>query len=219
MNAPHPAPPPEPVTLAGRYCRLEPLAPHHAADLFAAIGGEGVEARHRYLFELPPADLAALEAWLERAMAGTEMMFFAVIDAATGHCGGRQAIMRVRPEHGSAEIGAILWGRGVARTRIATEAVYLTAMHLFETLGYRRFEWKCNARNEKSRAAAIRFGFAFEGIFRQDMIVKGENRDTAWFSILDSEWPGLKAAFEQWLDPANFDAEGRQKTPLATPRP
>ena len=122
--------------------------------------------------------------------------------------------MRIVPEHGVIEIGSIYWGPAIARTRLATEALYLFARHSFEDLGYRRFEWKCNDRNEPSKRAALRFGFTFEGIFRQHMIMKGENRDTAWFSMLDSEWPARKAEFGRWLALENFHADGRQKTAL-----
>ena len=217
-NAPHPAAPPAPVILEGRYCRLEPIAVSHAADMFSAISGPEAEARHRWLFGYPPADVDELRAWIAAAIASEDQLYFAVIDKATGRCGGRHALMRQRPEHGSIEIGGVLWGEGVARTRIATESFFLTASHMFDTLGYRRFEWKCNADNLPSRTAAIRFGFTFEGIFRQDMIVKGKNRDTAWFSIIDSEWPALKQKFENWLAPENFTADGTAKTALATPQ-
>jgi RimJ/RimL family protein N-acetyltransferase len=124
--------------------------------------------------------------------------------------------MRIVPEHGVIEIGAIYWGPRMARTRLATEALFLHARYIFEELGYRRFEWKCNDRNAPSKKAAERFGFAFEGIFRQHMIQKGENRDTAWFAMLDGDWPRLRAEYERWLEPANFDADGAQKTPLRT---
>ena len=123
-------------------------------------------------------------------------------------------MMRIEPQHGVIEIGYVYWGPAISRTRVATEALYLFARHVFEDLGYRRFEWKCNNHNEPSKAAAQRFGFTFEGIFRQHMIVKGENRDTAWFSMLDGEWPKLKAGFERWLDPSNFDEAGQQRSRL-----
>ncbi len=122
--------------------------------------------------------------------------------------------MRITPEHGVIEIGGIYWGPAIARTRIATEALFLHARYVFDDLGYRRFEWKCNDLNAPSKAAALRFGFTFEGVFRQHMIVKGANRDTAWFSMLDSEWPAIRARFERWLNPANFDADGSQLSPL-----
>jgi RimJ/RimL family protein N-acetyltransferase len=123
--------------------------------------------------------------------------------------------MRIEPAHRVIEVGSILLTPRLQRTVGATEAMYLMARHVFEDLGYRRYEWKCNAQNEPSRRAAERLGFIFEGVFRQHMIVKGRNRDTAWFSMLDSEWPTRKAAFERWLDPSNFDAQGRQKTSLS----
>ncbi len=218
MTTPRPALPPEPVTLTGRYCRLEPLAHAHAANLFTAIDGPGAAARHRWLFEEPPASEAELAAWITTTKAETDKLFFAVADVDIGRCMGRHALMRIVPEHGVIEIGSILWGDGLARTRKATEAFYLTASYVFDTLGYRRFEWKCNDLNAPSKRAATRFGFKFEGVFRQHMIVKGANRDTAWFSILDHEWPALKQAFETWLAPDNFGADGTALTRLATPR-
>ena len=205
---------PSRVTLEGRYVRLEPLGPQHAADLYAASTPADAEQRFAYLFESPPASQAAMLGWIEKVAADVDPMLFAVVDKATGRAGGRQALMRIVPEHGVIEIGSIYWGPGIARSRRATEALYLFARHIFEDLGYRRFEWKCNARNEPSKRAAERFGFTFEGIFRQHMIVKGENRDTAWFSMLDTEWPARKAAYERWLNPANFDATGRQLSAL-----
>jgi RimJ/RimL family protein N-acetyltransferase len=206
--------PTEPV-LEGRWCRLERLDPgRHGDSLYEASVAPGADDRFRYLFEPPPADRAAFDAWCERAAAGEDPLFYAVVDAATGRAEGRQSLMRITPEHGVIEIGNIVWGPKIARTRIATEALYLFARHAFDVLGYRRFEWKCNALNEPSRRAALRFGFTFEGIFRQHMVVKGSNRDTAWFAMTDGEWPAIRAGMESWLAPSNFDAEGRQKLPL-----
>ncbi|MDP1730794.1 MAG: GNAT family protein [Devosia sp.] len=214
MSAPHPAGRPTRLTLEGRYARLEPLGPQHAADLFAASNVPDVAERFRYLFDHPPAGRADLEGWITRHEAIDDPMFFAVVDLATSRCLGRQALMRIVPEHGVIEIGSIYWGPEMSRTRLATEALYLFARHMFEDLGYRRFEWKCNSRNEPSKRAALRFGFSFEGVFRQHMIQKGENRDTAWFSMLDSEWPARKAGFERWLRPENFDGSGVQREKL-----
>lgn len=215
MSAPQPARArPSRTAIDGRYVRLEPLGLQHAADLFTASSVADAGQRFAYLFEQPPASEAEMRAWVEKASAQDDPMLFAVIDKATGKAGGRQALMRVAPEHGVIEIGSIYWGPGIARTRLATEALYLFARHSFEELGYRRFEWKCNDRNEPSKRAARRFGFTHEGLFRQHMIVKGENRDTAWFSMLDGEWPARKAEFERWLALENFDADGWQKTPL-----
>lgn len=207
---------PDRVVLEGRYARLEPLsAARHGDDLFQASTGEAADRLFRYLFEPPPPDRATFQAWLERVQASEDPLFFAVIDRVTGRAEGRQTLMRIDTTHGVIEVGNILWGPTIARTRTATEALMLFAEYVFETLGYRRFEWKCNDRNEPSKRAALRFGFQAEGVFRQHMVVKGENRDTAWFSMVDSEWSVLKTRYEAWLDPANFDANGRQRTSLA----
>lgn len=210
-----PRPRPQRVTLAGRYARLEPLsfAAHHET-LLAACTAPGAAERFRYLFEEPPTS-AALAAWLRRVQPLEDPLFYAVVDAATGRCEGRQALMRIVPEHGVIELGSIFWGAAMARTRLATEALYLSAAYVFDELGYRRFEWKCDAKNEPSRRAAERFGFTFEGVFRQHMVVKGDNRDTAWFAMLDDEWPMLKRAYAQWLAPENFGASGEQRERLS----
>ncbi len=214
-----PRPRPARIALEGRYCRLEPLDPaRHGDDLFAASMAPGAEDRFRFLFE-SPQDRAGFDAWMRRAAAADDPLCYAVIDAATGRAEGRQSLMRITPEHGVIEIGAILWGPAIARTRVATEALFVSARYAFDTLGYRRFEWKCNNRNEPSKRAAHRFGFKFEGVFRQHMVIKGENRDTAWFSMVDTEWPSIRAGFERWLAPENFDSQGRQKAQLAAPRP
>jgi RimJ/RimL family protein N-acetyltransferase len=207
-------PMPEPVVLQGFWCRLEPLSARHADELFAAVTAPGAADRTRYLPESVP-DRAGFDAWLQQRSSATEPRFWAVLDADTGRCGGRQALLRTVPEHGVTELGHVLWGPGVARTRIATEALYLTACHVFDTLGYRRLEWKCNDRNLPSRRAARRFGFAFEGIFRQHMVIKGVSRDTAWYAMTDGDWARLRPAYQDWLDPANFDPGGTQREPLA----
>ena len=215
MSAPRPARRPERIVLDGRYTRLEPIGPEHAADLYVAASAPGAEARFAYLFSHPPADAAEMRARVVESAALSDPLTFAVVDRATGRACGQQSLMRIVPEHGVIEIGSIMWGPDMARTRLATEALYLSARHVFDDLGYRRFEWKCNNRNEPSKRAAQRFGFVFEGVFRQHMIIKGENRDTAWFAMLDGDWPRLRAEFERWLDPANFDQEGRQRSKLA----
>ena len=202
-------------TLEGRYCRLEPLDPaRHEDDLFAASMAEGADERFRFLTDASPSDRPAFNAWISKESLSADPLYWAVLDRATGRCGGRQALMRITPEHGVIEIGRILWNPPIARTRVATEAIYLTARFVFEDLGYRRFEWKCDARHKKSRRAAMRFGFQLEGIFRQHMIVKGESRDTAWYSMLDKEWPAIRSRYDRWLDPANFDERGRQLSKL-----
>lgn len=207
---------PQRGALEGRYVRLEPLDPQaHGDGLYEACHVADADERFRWLFEEPPTSREGFQPWLEKAAASTDPLFFAVIDRTSGKVGGRQALMRIDPAHGVAEIGSIYWGPGVARTRLATESVYLSAQLLFETLGYRRFEWKCNDRNEPSKRAAERFGFRYEGLFRQHMVVKGKNRDTAWYAMLDHEWPAIGRAYAAWLSPENFDAKGRQLKPLA----
>lgn len=214
MSPPKPALAPDRRVLEGRYVRLEPIGPQHAADLYAASSVADADRRFAYLFETPPASLHEMQGWIEGQIGKDDPMVYAVVDRATGRAGGRQQLMRIVPKDGVIEIGGIYWGPSVSRSRLATEALYLTARHAFDDLGYRRFEWKCNDLNLPSKRAAQRFGFTFEGIFRQHMIVKGANRDTSWFSMLDGEWPLRRAAFERWLDPANFDTEGRQITAL-----
>jgi len=209
-----PWPRPPHATLEGRWVRLEALNAGHATDLHAASCAPGATERFRWLFEDPPRDLAELRAWIAAVAAREDPLFFAVMDRATGRCGGRQSLMRITPAHGVIEIGHILWGPAIARTRLATEALFLTARHVFDDLGYRRFEWKCHDGNAPSKAAALRFGFRHEGVFRQHMWHKGANRDTAWFAILDHEWPALRAEYERWLEPGNFDAAGRQRSAL-----
>lgn len=209
---------PEAVALEGTYCRLEPLTPAHAPCLFATTSGEGEAARYRYMLDEPPVSETELAARIAGLANQNDQIHFAVIDSHTRLCAGRQAFFRIRPEHRSVEIGAVMWGRGVAGTRIATESLYLFARHVFEDLGYYRFEWKCNALNAPSRRAAIRFGFRYEGLFRKDMITKQQHRDTAWFAMTDEDWADLKPLYEAWLDPENFDAAGMAKTRLATPR-
>jgi RimJ/RimL family protein N-acetyltransferase len=206
-----PCPRPGRVVLEGRYARLEPLSLAHAQGLMAAAA----DARSfDYLFDVPPRDLEDLRAWIGLKAKSEDPLFHAVVDRASGIAGGRQTFMRITPEHGVIEIGNILWGPPIARTRVATEALYLAAKYVFEALGYRRFEWKCNDLNEPSKRAARRFGFAFEGVFRQHMWAKGANRDTAWFAMLDRDWPAIRAAYERWLEPSNFDAAGRQRSAL-----
>lgn len=204
---------PERIVLEGQYVRLEPFDRRHAADLFAVSTLPGGSERYRWLFSDAPTSVADMEARIDEANAGADR-YVAIVDSKSGKALGQQGWMRIRPEHGSIEIGGVYWGLPMARTRLATEALYLFARHAFDDLGYRRFEWKCNDRNAPSKAAASRFGFRFEGVFRQDMIIKGESRDTAWFSILDSEWPALRAEYERWLSPDNFDGAGQQKTKL-----
>jgi RimJ/RimL family protein N-acetyltransferase len=209
------APRPERIVLEGAYARLEPLdAGRHAGDLLRSALEDGADERFRYLFEAAPSDQPSFARWLEGAAVSQDPLFFAVVDKATGRAEGRQSLMRIDPAHGVIEIGHILWGPAIARSRVTTEAFFLFASYVFDTLGYRRLEWKCNDRNLPSRRAAARFGFTFEGIFRNHMVVKGENRNTAWFSIVGPEWPRLSAALSTWLDASNFDEAGHQRRRL-----
>lgn len=206
-----PRPRPARIALDGRYVRLEPLsAARHGDGLYEASSVVDIGVRFAWLPDAPPETRAAFQPWLERAEASEDPLFFAVIDKASGQVAGRQTLLRTDPANGVSEIGHIYWGPIISRRPAATEAQFLFAQYLFDDLGYRRYEWKCNDRNEPSKRAAERFGFQFEGVFRQHMIVKGENRDTAWYSIIDRDWPALKRAYLAWLDPANFDAAGRQ---------
>lgn len=208
------APRPDQTPLRGTYVDLEPLSPTtHAADLYTASAAHGSEARFRYMAEDPPADLSELSRWAQGASESTDPLFYAVIDRATGRAEGRQALMRIDEHNGVIEIGHIVWGPRLARTRGATEAFFLFADYVF-ALGYRRLEWKCNNDNEPSKRAAERFGFTHEGLFRQHMVVKGHNRDTAWFALLDAEWTDLRDHYLRWLDPGNFDHFGLQRTRL-----
>jgi RimJ/RimL family protein N-acetyltransferase len=211
-----PARRPRHETLRGARVRLEPLDPdRHAEDLFAAAQGEGADPLvWRYLGYGPFADVAELHAWLSDHAASEDPLFLAVVDEATGRAGGVVSFLRIEPAHGVIEIGHIWFGGRWQRTPLVTEAIYLLAREAFDELGNRRLEWKCDAANARSRRAAERFGFEYEGTFRQHMIVKGTNRDTAWFALLDGDWPAARAAFEAWLDPANFDAAGRQRRRL-----
>ena len=206
---------PRRADLPGQYLRLVPLDPAaHAEELWRSIRGPASAALWRYLFDGPYREYSGFYAALEKKAASDDPLYFAILDPARGAT-GYAALMRIEPEHRTIEVGSILFSPLLQRTRGATEAMYLIARHAFEELGYRRYEWKCDALNEPSRRAALRLGFQFEGIFRQHMIVKGRSRDTAWFSMLDCEWPDRKRAFERWLDPGNFAGDGRQIAALA----
>ena len=202
-------------TMEGRFCRLEPLDPErHAAGLHAA---NGLDAEGRIWTYLPygPFDtLGAYRAWMEQTCLGSDPLFYAVVDRTKESAVGVASYLRIDPGNGSIEVGHINYSPLLQRTHAATEAMYLMMRQVFE-LGYRRYEWKCNALNAPSRAAARRLGFSFEGVFRQAAVVKGRNRDTAWYAVIDGDWPALKDAFQRWLAPSNFDARGRQRTRLS----
>jgi RimJ/RimL family protein N-acetyltransferase len=208
----HPAPRPERVTLEGHYGRLRPLDPaRDAAGLFALSHGPDKDAQWAYLGAGPFADGASFTAQVEKFAVSADPFFYAVADR-DDKAVGWLSLMRIDPANRVIEVGWILYTPALQRTPLATEAQYLIAGYIFEALGYRRYEWKCNALNAPSKRAAERYGFTYEGRFRNHMIVKGRNRDTDWYSMLDSEWPERKQTFTRWLDPANFDANGEQKT-------
>ena len=200
--------------LQGRYCRLEKLdAERHGNDLYEVYGPEAPEQSFTYLSLSPVADRAELETLLKRMEESTDPYYLAVIDQ-DGRAVGTLALMRINPAHRVIEVGSVTYGERLKRTRAATEVRYLLAQYVFETLHYRRYEWKCDALNEPSRRAAERLGFTYEGTFRQAVVYKDRNRDTAWYSMLDTEWEQRKHRLLKWLDPKNFDAHGQQRTSL-----
>ncbi len=216
--ATHEARRPERTRIEGRDVVLVPIdVAAHGPALYALSHGPEREAQWRYLWDGPyPSEAAFLED-LARKAVSLDPFFFSIVERASGRAVGVASYLRITPKDRVIEVGSILFTPALQRTRGATEAMYLMARHAFETLGYRRYEWKCHAFNEPSRRAAVRLGFQFEGLFRQHMIVKGRSRDTAWFAMLDRDWPAIRAAYDAWLDPANFDAGGRQRTPLRVP--
>jgi RimJ/RimL family protein N-acetyltransferase len=203
---------PERVTLTGRHVQIVPLAA--AAHGPALYAGSRDSELWRYLFNGPYSNEHDFQAWLDSRQASTDPLFFTILHASTGVPAGYCSLMRIEPAHRVIEVGNILYLPSLQRTAGATEAMYLLAQYVFGDLGYRRYEWKCDSQNAPSRRAALRYGYTFEGIFRQHMMVKEKNRDTAWFSMLDTEWGSRKAAFEAWLAPDNFTPDGRQKAAL-----
>lgn len=210
-------PPPHParVVLQGRFCRLEPLDPQrHAESLYQANALDAEGRNWTYLPYGPFESLDSYRAWLEQSCCGSDPLFFAIVDLASDKAVGVASYLRIDANNGSIEVGHLNFSPLLQQKPAATEAMYLMMAHAFER-GYRRYEWKCNALNAPSRAAALRLGLSFEGIFRQAVVVKGRNRDTAWYAAIDREWPALKAAFKLWLSPDNFDAQGGQLTSLS----
>ncbi len=208
-------PPPAPVgeVLEGQYVRLERMdADAHAADLHRAYSGH--DALWDYMPYGPFSSAAAYHRWAKETASGADPLFYVLRDKATGHCGGVASYLRITPAAGSIEVGHICLSPEVAKGRVWTEAMFLMMEWAFRN-GYRRYEWKCNALNMASRRAAQRLGFSYEGIFRQAVVIKGRNRDTAWFAVIDAEWPALREAYAAWLSPRNFDAAGRQKERLS----
>ena len=218
-NLVDPLPPglwPARIALEGRYMRLEPLdARVHSAELYAASHGSDQALRiWDYLAVGPYESVEAFTAYQRSCSASADPVFFAIRDLASGQAAGVASYLNIVPAFGTIEIGHIWFGPQLQNTPAATEALYTLIRHAIDDLGYRRMEWKCNALNAGSRSAAVRLGFAFEGIFYNHMVAKGRNRDTAWFSIIDEEWPALRECYETWLAPDNFDVAGRQRTSL-----
>ena len=209
-----PVSPPGCVTLTGRYSRVEPLDPERYADQLFDEYAQSDPGDWTYMSEGPFDTREEYRAWVEGAAASTDPRFYVLSEVESGDALGTASLMRCDPANGVIEIGNIMYSRRVQRTPIATEVQYLFMRYVFDELGYRRYEWKCDSLNEPSRRAAARLGFTYEGTFRQAVVYKGRSRDTAWFSIIDSEWPRIRDAFEEWLDPANFDGDGRQRRPL-----
>jgi len=202
--------------MEGRACRLEPLDPdRHTADLFEAMSADSDGRLWTYMAQGPFTDEADLRSWMEPAALGDDPLFHAIIDTASGRALGHAAYLRIEPAVGVIEVGNIFFAPALQRTVAATECMYLMMRRVFDELGYRRYEWKCDALNAPSRAAALRLGFRYEGIFRQATLYKGRNRDTAWYAITDQDWPAIRSGFEGWLDAANFDADGRQRQSLS----
>jgi RimJ/RimL family protein N-acetyltransferase len=211
------ATPPVHTVLQGRLVRLRPIDEENDAEtLYAASHAPTGDPRiWTYLYDGPYPDLESFRESLRAQAARHDYVFFAVTDTRDNRALGIASYLSIVPEHGVIEIGNIWFGPRLQRTPAATEAIFLLARHAFDELGYRRLEWKCNALNEPSRRAATRFGFHFEGVFLNHRIVKGHNRDSAWFAITDERWPAVRAAFEQWLSPTNFSADGRQRSRLS----
>ena len=213
-------PPPPRTAMTGRFCTVRPIDPERdAPQLFAAFAEDRDGRMWTYLPREPYRSLADLRAAADAGSLTEDPLVHTIVDHATGEAVGTANYMRIEPASGVIEIGSITYSPRLQRRPAGTEAMYLMMRRVFDELGYRRYEWKCNSLNEPSRNAAMRLGFRYEGLFRQAQVVKGRNRDTAWFSIIDSEWPVLRDAFERWLDPANFTPDGRQRRSLASFRP
>ena len=212
----HPRPLPPREAMQGRTCRVEPLdAERHAADLFSAFSAASDRRNWTYLGGTLPETESAYRAELAAMAAGADPLFHAIVDGQTGRAVGLASYLRIDPANGVIEVGHLHFSPALARRPAATEAMALMMARAFDELGYRRYEWKCDALNAPSRAAALRYGFTFEGVFRNAVVVKGRSRDTAWFSVTDAEWPRVRAAFRAWLAPENFFEDGRQRRTLA----
>ncbi|KAI5860234.1 putative acetyltransferase, GNAT family [Durotheca rogersii] len=216
--------PSQDTRLVGRYVTLVGLSARHADAFYPHISGPENAHLWDYMFDGPYDDAAVFRAALEAKLAGQDPVFYAILpngdkgagggDDEHGSILGIASYLRIDPNHRSIEVGNLMYSPQLQRTPAATDAMYLLARHAFEDLGYRRYEWKCHSLNAPSRRAALRLGFTYEGLFRKHFVVKGRNRDTAWYAMVDDEWPSIKQALESWLDPANFDAEGKQRKRL-----
>ncbi|HEX4502842.1 MAG TPA: GNAT family protein [Scandinavium sp.] len=209
-----PRPHPRRETLEGRLCRLEPLNEKHAGALFAAYQLAEDTRAWTWLLREPDNDVESYTAWVKSIVALQDPIHFTVIDKQSGQPVGTLALMRIDSKNGVIEVGHVHFSPLLSRTAMATEAQWLLMRYAFDTLGYRRYEWKCNSHNEPSRRAALRMGFQYEGCFRQALVIKGHNRDTHWFSIIDQEWPEVDKAMQKWLAADNFDTDGKQRTSL-----
>lgn len=210
-----PRPQPPRTEMVGRYCRIELLDPEkHGDQLYAADMLDADGANWTYLFQDLPTDRSEYQKYLETIAASTDPLFHTIVDAESGEAVGMAALMRIDPTNGVIEVGNIRYSPRLQRKPAATEAMYLFMKRVFDELGYRRYEWKCDSLNAPSKSAAQRLGFVYEGEFRQAVIYKGRNRDTSWFAMIDHEWPALKAAYEAWLAPENFTVDGQQKQRL-----
>jgi RimJ/RimL family protein N-acetyltransferase len=200
----------------GSLCRIEPIAVQkHAIDLFEAYAIDVDDRMWTYMTYGPFSSIESVERWLEQASQKTDPQFYVLVEKKTNKAVGLASYMRIKPEHGAIEVGGISFSPHLQRTALATEIMYLMMKRAFEDLGYRRYEWKCDALNLASCKAAERFGFSYDGTFKKHIIYQGRNRDTAWYSILDDEWPQLKKAYLQWLAPENLDEKGQQLEKLA----
>ena len=214
------ASPPDRTTMTGRFCRLEALdADRHAEALHRANSEDPDGREWTYLPYGPFESASAYRTWVEQSQAAEDPYFFAIVDRETDAPVGIASYLRVSVETGTIEVGHLRFSSALQRTPLSTEAMYLMMKRVFDDWGYRRYEWKCDRANAPSIAAAQRLGFRYEGLFRNHVVTKGRNRDTAWLSIIDEEWPAIRQAMEAWLDPGNFDAQGRQRRRLATLMP
>lgn len=206
---------PDATRLEGSHCDVVPLAMNHVQGLFEAFGDDGEHSLWTYLSHGPFETPAALEDWIDASVPQDDQASYAIVEKTSGMAAGVASYLRIQPAHGVIEVGGITYSPRLQKTCAGTEAMYLMMKNAFDVLGYRRYEWKCDSLNSASCKAAKRFGFAYDGLFRQAIVYRGRNRDTAWYSILDRDWPVLKSAFETWLDPGNFNGHGQQKRRLA----